>query len=167
MQTKDWLILLIPIICNGFLIYFFQTLVSHKVKKNDTRKDFILDIVEKLSVLVCEEYENISAFMHEYSKLILSPDMKPAPFMDLWNPITEKAIQIFDFVQLHSEVLQQQGIQIGELESTYDQLVSTFVKYYGIILSDTDRQIIFQCTENFRKSVTSLNSKLEKIFLAG
>lgn len=60
MTTKDWILLLTPIIFNGFLIYIFQTLITKKldkIKKIDQRKK---EIVDKFLQLLQDSIETVS-----------------------------------------------------------------------------------------------------------
>ena len=34
MSTKDWIVLLVPIICNGIIVFAFQKILSKKHNKN-------------------------------------------------------------------------------------------------------------------------------------
>lgn len=55
METKDWIILLTPIVCNGILIYFFQNILRSKLehlsKRNSLRDETIQLFWKKLQTL--------------------------------------------------------------------------------------------------------------------
>jgi hypothetical protein len=39
MQTKDWILLLVPILCNGFIVFFVQWLFDKKKEKDKAVRD--------------------------------------------------------------------------------------------------------------------------------
>lgn len=37
MEIKDWILLLVPIACNGFIVFLFQKLISKKIDRTEKR----------------------------------------------------------------------------------------------------------------------------------
>lgn len=55
MEIKDWILLLFPIICNGFIVFLFQKMISKKIdrteKRNALRDETLLLFWRKLQDL--------------------------------------------------------------------------------------------------------------------
>lgn len=51
MEIKDWILLLTPIVINGVVLYWFQLIISEKIKKSDARKELVKSIYEKYLTL--------------------------------------------------------------------------------------------------------------------
>ena len=58
MTTKDWILLLTPIVINGGILYFIQMLISEKIKRNDSKKVLIKGIYEKYLVMIDEALQS-------------------------------------------------------------------------------------------------------------
>lgn len=52
MGKRDWILLLVPIVINGGILYWFQLYISEKIKKNNAKKELIKNIYEDYLVLV-------------------------------------------------------------------------------------------------------------------
>lgn len=166
METKDWIILIIPVICNGFFIFCFQTFVSYKLKQNEKRQDIIIDVVNNLSTMLCNNYEKIILLINECSPGFSPIDlMKPAPFEDLWDPIAHKTMQIYHYVQIHETILQKSNISLDGFVESYEQLASFLGQVVCKPLTNEDKQTIFRLITNFKNNIITLNAKLEQILL--
>ena len=47
MSTKDWIVLLVPIICNGIIVFAFQKILSKKIERYNKRQDILDDILKQ------------------------------------------------------------------------------------------------------------------------
>lgn len=47
MEGKDWIILLVPIICNGIIIFVFQKILSRKIERQSKRQDIRDDVLKR------------------------------------------------------------------------------------------------------------------------
>lgn len=47
MECKDWIILVVPIICNGIIIFVFQKILSKKIERQSKRQDIRDDVLKK------------------------------------------------------------------------------------------------------------------------
>ena len=47
MSTKDWIVLLVPIICNGIIVFAFQKILSKKIERYNKRQDIRDDILKQ------------------------------------------------------------------------------------------------------------------------
>lgn len=51
MTAKDWILLLTPIVINGVVLYWFQLMISERIKKNDAKKEVVKNIYEKYLIM--------------------------------------------------------------------------------------------------------------------
>lgn len=166
METKDWIILLIPIICNGFFIFCLQTFISHKLKRNENRQKAILDVINNLSIMVCDNYEQIELLISECSPGFAPIEaMKLVSFKDLWNPIAYKTKQIYNYSQVHGVIMKKSNISLDEFVTSYEQLASYLGQIVYKPLTTEDKQIIFKLITNFKNANITLNTNLEQILL--
>ncbi|MBE5886747.1 MAG: hypothetical protein E7284_10135 [Lachnospiraceae bacterium] len=166
MDTNDWLTLLIPIACNGFFIFCFQAFVSHKLKKVEKRRETIFNVINTLSVMVCENYESIVLLINKCSPGYTPVElMKPAPFEELLNSVTRKSVQIYNYAKIHNTILKKTNISIDEFVNAYEQLGSFLGPKINKTLSSDDKQTIFKLINNFKNANISLNEKLEQILI--
>ena len=50
MECKDWIILLVPIICNGIIVFVFQKILSRKIERQSKRQDIRDDVLKKFGI---------------------------------------------------------------------------------------------------------------------
>lgn len=168
METKDWVLLLLPILCNGGIVFLFQLAISRKLKAMDLRQATVHDTMKKLSELVCEQYNMIQKLIRAcspgYGPIA---QMKPAPFTELWNPIPAKATEIYDYFTIHNTTFSYSGIEINDYANTYEKVASMLGSKVNIVLSNEDRQEISKGLSEFQKSIIKLNAELEHVMIKG
>lgn len=47
MECKDWIVLLVPIICNGFIVFVFQKILGKKIERQSKRQDIRDDVLKR------------------------------------------------------------------------------------------------------------------------
>lgn len=166
MVGKDWLLLFVPIICNGFLIFFFQTLVSYKISRNEKKNDFCIAVTNELSSKLCEEYKKILFLEREYTPNDYY-QFKPKYSIDeLWNPIAVLAAEIYDYAQMHEAVLSNKGISIESFSDSFESLVKAMGEHFYTKTTEYNTEaLVKKSLETFKKSIIELNIKLESILL--
>ena len=171
MELNDLLLVIIPVVCNGFLIFGFQTLVSHKIQRKEKRNELIFDIVNNLSNIVSETYEHISSLWHEGSPGYGPASLKkPIDFGKYWNSIAESSVQLDDYVQIHEYTLKKMNISVDDYVTSYEntaKFLGEIVKkeLAGEEMTDSDEKTISDLVNNLLQSSITLNKQLEKILI--
>lgn len=166
METKDWILLLIPILCNGVIIFSFQAAMSRRQKITDMRNETVFDSIRALSTMVCDQYNKMMHLMRECTYRVIPPEeAKPAPIAELWNPIAKKTTEIRDYYTNHGVMFRERGIQINDYIGAYNQIRNIFSKKINILLSDADKQEIFIGLSAFGNSMIKLNEQLEQVLI--
>lgn len=76
MTTKDWMLLIVPIVCNGILIFIFQTLIKRKfdkiVKIEEREKEIVNTFLQMLqdSIEIVSEVEKQFKFREDMEDII-------------------------------------------------------------------------------------------------
>lgn len=168
METKDWILLLLPILCNGGFVFLFQLAMSRKIKVLELRQAIVLDAMKKLSGLTCEQYDMVQQLMRACSPGHNPVSrMEPAPFEELWNPIAKRATEIFDYYTIHNTIFGCSGIQITDYAATYEKVASMLGRKIDVVFTNKDRQEIFAGLSDFQKSIVKLNMELEQVMVSG
>lgn len=101
METQDWILLLIPILCNGVIIFSFQAAMSRRQKITDMRNETVFDSIRALSTMVCNQYNKMMHLMRECTYRVIPPEeAKPTPIAELWNPIAKKQQRFATIIQI-------------------------------------------------------------------
>lgn len=162
MEVKDWITTIIPIVCNGLIVFSFQLYISHRIKAIDKKSEMILSVIDALSKMVCEEYNYLSNLIRTCSPGHLPPElMQPAPFEALWNVVAQQAVQICDYANLHSIILEEKNISIDEFAKSYTEIAARLGNLVGKKLSTSDKREIFNGLKTFECSIILLNSNIE------
>lgn len=166
MKLTDFLAIIIPIICNGFLIFGFQEFISHKIQRKEKRKELIFNIVKILSNMVIEVYQLISLLIHKCSPGFGPIDlMQPVDFEKLWNPIAQNFVQLYDYVQIHETILKELNISFNNYFTSYQNTAFFLGQIIGKTLSPSDKQTIYNLLNDLKHSSIALNKQLENILL--
>lgn len=168
METKDWILLILPILCNGGFVFLFQLAISRKLKALELRQATVLDTMKKLSGLACEQYDMMQQLIRTCSPGHNPVSrMEPAPFAVLWNPIAERATEIFDYYTIHNTIFDYSGIKINDYAAAYEKVASMLGRKIDVVLTNEDRQEIFAGLSEFRESIAKLNTELEQVMVSG
>ncbi len=136
MQSKDWVLLFIPIVCNGIIVYIIQSIFQRYNKKKmdsyEKRRNICNVFFEML--LVCK-----SDFRTIGYAIINAPDDSER----IWKAIGEfnsNIRKILDFYDDHTFFLNKFSKYIAELRNKFDGYVEYFKdKKY---LSNNDRTLM-------------------------
>ena len=64
METKDWVLMIVPIVANGILVYIIQSLFQAKLKHNEHKNEVKRKINSELFSLLLESKNNFRALGH-------------------------------------------------------------------------------------------------------
>ena len=64
MDTKDWILLLFPIIANGVILYFIQLYFNQKAKRNEHKNEIKQNINNTFFTMLIESKENFRNLGH-------------------------------------------------------------------------------------------------------
>ena len=67
MELKDWLLLFVPILFNGFLIFFFQLFITKNVEQRSNRKAYLFKVANELSSMLCTLHGMLLRLGREFS----------------------------------------------------------------------------------------------------
>lgn len=116
--------------------------------------------------MLCDEHEKIIFLINKCSSGFNSTIKNtPISFASLWKPIANKAVQIYNYSQLHKVILQQKDVSVNEFVQSYEQLALTLVQKENQTLTNNDRDGILLQFNYFKNSIINLNIKLEQIII--
>ena len=100
METKDWILMVVPIISNGILVFIIQSIFQSRVKHNEHKDEVKRKINSELFSLLLESKNNFRALGH---------------------CLTD---QLFDYYNDYSFYLSNYSSIIQRLESTYNEYIA-------------------------------------------
>ena len=143
METKDWLSLCIPILCNGIILFVFQQIYSRKIEKFDKRNSYIKDVQINLLSLLQEFYMKI----RNLSKIDSSRSGKEYDFAELWNPAADSIVKIVVALDTYPKTIGESNVKgsidllIEKWDYLNDLLYSVRIKNNGIVPSDISNEV--------------------------
>ena len=120
METKDWIVMIVPIVANGILIYIIQSIFQSKLKHNEHKNEVKRKINAELFSLLLETKRNFRALGH---CLLDHPENT-----ELINQNLAKynlgIRNLLDYYNDYSFYLGDYSSNIEQIEAVYDEYVA-------------------------------------------
>lgn len=126
METKDWILLLTPIVCDGILIFLFQNILNSKLdhlnKRNSLRDETLQLFWKKL-----QDLNNI--FIQFNLNIMQNPNTLPDELKKIENAIFV-LIQFYDTNQYDLSIFSK---EFDKFKKSWEQFISTCEKMHNIL----------------------------------
>ncbi|MBQ7714035.1 MAG: hypothetical protein IJT71_03995 [Oscillospiraceae bacterium] len=119
MTKTDWVTIIVPIIANGFLLFFFEKVIESHIKKQDRRYTLKVEVVSKF----LEKVEDVNNECMELNGLCGS---YPEMFVEELKKVNDKLVDAVKFYNTKRVVLSELSTQCEEWERAWDSFVSLF-----------------------------------------
>ncbi len=129
MEIKDWVLLLIPILFNGIIIYFIQAYFQRKLKQDEHKHEIKRKINNKFFSLLLEvknNFRRLGYLLQEnpnYTKLF-------EEYLSEFNQSIRKSLDYYGDYKLY---LNDFSSEIVTLDSTFEEYIS-----YGLMHQQLD-----------------------------
>lgn len=157
METKDWLVLVIPIVCNGIILFLFQQFYLAKSKKFERLSTYKQDVLKKfLSYL-----QNFYTLLRNISQIDGRSGQK-CTFASLWNPATELMQTLIVFADTHP-------ITIGETKLGFQKCVDKWQHIIDLLYNESvenNFQISKKCAKIFCHEYIEMNNLVKECMAA-
>lgn len=157
MEIKDWLVLTIPIVCNGIILFLFQQFYLSKAKKSERLSTYKQDVLKQFLSYLQEFY----ALLRNISK-IDSRSGQEYTFASLWNPTTELMQTLIVFADTHP-------VTIGETKLGFQKCVDKWQFIIDLLYNDAISnkfQISKKCAEVFSREYIEMNNLIKECMAA-
>lgn len=140
MESKDWISLFVPLLCNGIVLFLFQFYFKRYVEKRDRVRSKRITIFEELYA----HTENVQTAM--YALLHQKPDYNPDyNFTELFNHVAKQIHQLKRFYDANESQFKAFNAELQEIFSMWD-IISNLLKnvienYGGRVPHETNLQI--------------------------
>ncbi len=156
MNTKDWVLLIVPIITNGILVYIFQYAFSIHIEKNARLRHNHYKIIEELHQQLSGLYNTCKLFADSISAKYES---------NVGNAFNQEILQYKElkmFYLTHKKILPEYVTSMEqickEMENIHSELILIQENHNGIISSTT----ITATAEHHNKLVKILEQTMDK-----
>ncbi len=128
METKDWIIIFIPILSNGIILFIFQKIIisklEHLKKKNDLRDEVILLFWKKLQTLN-------DIFIQTNISLEKNPDSINTEI----NKIYDAILSIIQYYDTNKYDLKIFSVQYKKWENSWNIFSDTLSRFSNLTLT--------------------------------
>lgn len=101
METKDWIIMLVPIAINGICLYIFQQILIHKFKKMEKKTDYRQEILREFLRLLQDFYEKFRIIRN----VDQSAPQNDIDFSSAWNMSSAQIQKVLIYYDTHQAAL--------------------------------------------------------------
>ena len=149
MKTKDWILLIVPILSNGLLIYILQLTISRKMerldKRNKLRDDVFLTFWGKLQKLN-------DVFIETNMNTQKKPETLGAGLEEINDSVLD-IIQFYDRSLFDLEII---SLEYNDWINSWNQFVSTLKQYNNSQLTESDQLKLGNELQNFKDKTHDL-----------
>lgn len=110
MELKDWVVLVIPIVCNGIILFLFQQLYSIRLKKAEQTSNYRQEVLKQFLASLQDFYR----FTRNIRYIDSSRSGREYEFHSLWNPAAEKLEELAVYADTHPITIE--GSELGFIE---------------------------------------------------
>lgn len=140
METKDWIIMLVPIVINGVCLFAFQQMITQKIKKMEKKTDYTQEILREFLCLLKDFYEKFRT-IRNMNQSIQENDIN---FSVAWNSTAEQIQKVLVFYDAHQTALINLSESYSACINKYQQMIDvlkdeTIHSDEGYILTDQSR----------------------------
>ena len=97
MELKDWILITIPIACNGVILFIFQQFYLSRLKKVERKNTYKIDVLKEFLSNLQKFYELSRNLQHVDNER----SAKEYTFAELWNPAAEMMQNLIVFADTH------------------------------------------------------------------
>lgn len=125
MEPKDWIILFVPIIFNGFLLFIFQEKYKLRLARRESQRIEQNKIWEQFYTKLQKFYIAILNFR----RLETNPGEKEVSFAEVWNPAATQMLELAELYIAFPSVFKKRKM-------SFPQLVDKW-RYVNMVLQES------------------------------
>ena len=101
METKDWIVMIVPIVINGICLFAFQMILKRKFNRIEKATEYRQGIQREFLLMLKDFYEKFWVIRNSDKDVSCGG----ADFSESWNAATEKIQNILLYYDAHNAVL--------------------------------------------------------------
>lgn len=155
MECKDWIILLVPIICNGIIVFVFQKILSRKIERQSKRQDIRDDVLKKFWNKLQELNDT---FVQTNIAAMRNPEVAGNSF-GIFQSVVLDIIQYYDTNEFDLKVFAEEYI---DFRSSWIDFENTYRNYVGKQLNREMQEQLGEKLQLVKEKNQVLISKVRK-----
>lgn len=124
MSTKDWILLIIPLVGNGIIFFVLQQLILNHYKRKQEKLAYQDRVIEKFMA----HLEDFLSTFHGLRKAYVDP-FDRVPFSSVWNPTSEKMQYLVNYYERNQVVLEKIRPTFQLICDQWDEMVNLVAEY--------------------------------------
>lgn len=143
METKDWIIMIVPIVVNGICVFIFQQIIKHKFSRMEKRTEYRQIILREFLQMLKDYNEKFWCIRNSDQEVLFGG----SDFSDLWNAAAEQIKDVFMYHNAHKAAL-------CGIEEVYEKCIQQYEKLIdilkqGAILHEDGYHLTDKCRKDF------------------
>ena len=118
MSLKDVILLIVPIVMNGFLIFVFQSFVSKKMEVKRREQNFKYEVTKQYYVLLQMINEVVNTTIKE------SPNLNDDELSKMFNTVSDRIWKAREFLESNSMDLELISDTYYSIEKEWNSLIN-------------------------------------------
>mgnify|MGYP004445877925 FL=1 len=125
MTSKEWILLIIPIVCTGIMLIVFQQGIVRNTKKYERRNDY----GDRIMTEFLESLQSLYILWNDL-ELFIYPDRaaEEYSFAELWTPIEEHLQKMELFAETHPMTVKSSKLGFTECLESYQNVADSLYR---------------------------------------
>ena len=143
METKDWIILLVPIAINGICLFIFQQMIKQKFSKMEKKTEYRQAVLREFLQMLKDFYESFWVIRNSDQEVSCNGSF----FSDSWNSATKQIQSLLMYYDTHKASLTCMNVVFEKCIHQYQVLIDTLKQ--GAIPHKDGYQLTDKCKVDF------------------
>lgn len=155
MECKDWIGLLVPIICNGILIFVFQKILSRKIERQSKRQDIRDDVLKRF----WNKLQELNDTFVQTNIAVMRDPKVAGNSLDIFQSVILDIIQYYDTNEFDLKVFSE---EFNDFQRSWMDFENTYKKYVGKQLNHEMQKKLGEMLQLVKEKNQVLISKVRK-----
>lgn len=155
MTTKDWIVLVTPIIFNGIIIFTFQKLLSQKIEQTNKRQGIRDDVVKRF-------WNKLQDLNDTFIRVHIKTMKEPETLSENLETIKENILELIMYYDTNKYDLDKFSNLFEEMETKWNCFVELLREYSNVPLTSKMQEKLGSKLQDVKEANQKLIAKVRE-----
>lgn len=136
-EIKDWIILIVPILLNGIIVFLLQKETEKRLERKNKRQD----LRDEILILFWKKLQDLNDIFIDSNIQVLKGIAKPEEGI---NEIQQRIVYLIQFYDTNKFDLETFNLLFESLKNSWENFLKTYNKYVGKTLTIKEKKELGQ-----------------------
>lgn len=155
MECKDWIVLFVPIICNGIIVFVFQKMLGKKIERQSKRQDIRDDVLKRF----WNKLQELNDTFIQTNIAVMRDPKVSGNSLGIFQSVILDIIQYYDTNEFDLKVFAE---EYNDFRSCWIDFENTYRSYVGKQLNHEMQKLLGEKLQLVKEKNQVLISKVRK-----